>query len=74
MLDIIRIIKFFILSYSTRVDNDDHPINTDRENTNNVFLTQTAHTTQNGNLSESRSNTNTTNVPKLPQITATATT
>ncbi len=56
------------------MENDDHPIDTDRENTNNVFLTQAAHTTQNENLSESRSNTNTTNVPKLPQITATATT
>ncbi|UJR14692.1 hypothetical protein I4U23_001685 [Adineta vaga] len=58
---------------NTRIEIDEHPMNSDRDDTNNVFVTQTNHRTPN-KTSESRSSTNTTNILKLPQITATSST
>ncbi|CAF4151944.1 unnamed protein product, partial [Rotaria sp. Silwood2] len=58
----------------THMDNDDRPIDVTHDNANNLFLTQGVNTTQNASLSDSRSNASISDVPKLPQITATAAT
>ncbi|CAF0810318.1 unnamed protein product [Adineta steineri] len=54
----------------TQIDMNTPSIASDRDNTNNVFVTQTP---ENKDLSESRNSTSTTSVPKLPQITAAVT-
>ncbi|CAF1057318.1 unnamed protein product [Rotaria sordida] len=58
----------------TQMDNDDRPIDVHHDNATNVFLTQGVNTTQHESSSDSRSNASMSDVPKLPQITATATT
>ncbi|CAF4934799.1 unnamed protein product, partial [Rotaria magnacalcarata] len=57
-----------------RLENENRPLDANHDSTNNVFLTQGINTTQNGSSSGSRSNGSVSDVPKLPQITATATT
>ncbi|CAF4472352.1 unnamed protein product [Rotaria sp. Silwood2] len=54
--------------------NDGHPVDSNSDNVTTVFLTQTANAAQNENLSDSRSNTSISGIPKLPQISSTSTT
>lgn len=61
-------------SYRAQLDNHDRHIDSIHDNRNNIFLTQGANATQNDGSSDSRSNASISDVPKLPQITATATT
>ncbi|CAF3663922.1 unnamed protein product [Rotaria sp. Silwood1] len=58
----------------THMDNNDRPIDVNPDNANNLFLTQGLTTTHNASSSDSRSNASISDVPKLPQITASAAT
>jgi hypothetical protein len=65
--NISQIFITFFFFHRAHLANDGRPI----DNTANVFLTQTADTTQNESSSDSRSNASTAGVLKLPQINAT---
>lgn len=55
------------------MNNSDNRVDINNDNTN-TFLTQGANTTHNDGSIESRSNASISDIPKLPQITSTATT
>ncbi|CAF2933783.1 unnamed protein product [Rotaria sp. Silwood2] len=74
-LDNLQILKEQLRKQATTIlANDGHPVDSNSDNVTTVFLTQTANAAQNENLSDSRSNTSISGIPKLPQISSTSTT